>query len=160
MNLIIYNIFLFLLSYILAKLEIQIEGIHGWASKLPTWKMKIGNFEITGYHLYLWLFLLLFIHLPFIFMSWSWQAECYLLTFLLMLLLIEDSFWFLFNKKFKYRDYWRFPKYKCIPYFYFIIAFLALFFGIYTKNIIWFSEMIVILIIILFLYPFQVKYCQ
>jgi hypothetical protein len=159
MNLCILNIFLFLLSIILALLEIQIEGNYGWASKLPTWQFKIGKFMITGYHLYLWSFLIIFVHFPFLFINWSWKNECYILTFLLMLLLLEDSFWFLFNKKFTLKDYWRYPKFHCIPYFYFIIAFLVLFLSFFTKNRLWICEIILLLIITLALYPLQVKYC-
>jgi len=159
MNLIVFNIFLFLLSIILALLEIQIEGTHGWASKLPTWKLEIGNFVMTGYHLYLWSFLLIMVHLPFIFIQWKWETECYLLTFLFLLLLLEDTFWFIFNKKFQLKDYWRYPKYQCIPYFYFIIAFFTIFFGLFIKNIYWFLEIILLLVIVICTYPLQVKYC-
>jgi len=159
MNLIVLNVFLFLLSILLALLEIQIEGVHGWASKLPTWKWKIGNFVMTGYHAYLWAFLIVFIHIPFIFIRWNWTRECYLLTFFLMLLLLEDTFWFLFNRKFKWRDYWRYPKIQCIPYFYFIIAFLALILGLFIKNAVWYVEIVILLILVILSYPFQVKYC-
>jgi len=32
------SIYLFVVALVLAFLEVQIEGKHGWASKLPTWK--------------------------------------------------------------------------------------------------------------------------
>lgn len=159
MNLIILNIFLFLISICLALLEIQIEGVNGWASNLPTWKYNIGGFVMTGYHLYLWLFLILVVHTSFIFIKWSWEKQCYIITFLLLVLLLEDAFWFLFNRKFKLKDYWRYPKYKCVPYFYFIIALLTIFFGLFIKNNYWFMEIIILLIIVILSYPLQVKHC-
>ena len=58
-------------SSIFALLEIQIEGENGWASKLPTWKLKnpfqkIINWPyITGYHIYLNLLFITVLQLPF-----------------------------------------------------------------------------------------------
>ena len=39
---IILKLFIFsiVMAYIMAKLEIEIEGQHGWAAKLPTWRIK------------------------------------------------------------------------------------------------------------------------
>ena len=58
--------FLTLLSLSVAYLEVQIEGSHGWAARLPTWRYKIGCIEVTGYHLALLSTLFLFAHLPFL----------------------------------------------------------------------------------------------
>lgn len=50
-------IFDLIVAFTLAKLEIQIEGKHGWAENLPTWRIKNkwtkifwGNQAYTGYH--------------------------------------------------------------------------------------------------------------
>src|SRR5215475_6361939 len=62
--------YFFLIAFILAHLEIQIEGPHGWAEKLPTWRWD-GRFvrrwfgkPVTGYHLCLVTLILLFLHVP------------------------------------------------------------------------------------------------
>lgn len=47
----------FLIPLVLAHLEIQIEGSHGWAEKLPTWRWDSRAVRrwfgkpVTGYHL-------------------------------------------------------------------------------------------------------------
>ena len=49
--------YFFLIAFILAHLEIQIEGPHGWAEKLPTWRWDSPGVRrwfgkpVTGYHL-------------------------------------------------------------------------------------------------------------
>ena len=49
--------YFFLIALVLAHLEIQIEGPHGWAEKLPTWRWDSRRIRrwfgkpVTGYHL-------------------------------------------------------------------------------------------------------------
>jgi len=118
------TIYIFLLAAILAFIEIQIEGPHGWVANLPVWRPKPGskierlqNFlkikkPLTGYHLGLLFFLLVLVHLPFIFGSaWSWPAEFKMLAFYAFWLFIEDFLWFILNphfglKKFKSEHIW------------------------------------------------------
>ena len=35
-----FLLFVFVAALIFAKLEIEIEGPHGWAEKLPTWRIE------------------------------------------------------------------------------------------------------------------------
>lgn len=70
------NIYIFILAVFLAILEIQIEGPHGWAKNLPTWRPKskglilrlyqklMSDREATGYHMVMFTFVLLMFHLP------------------------------------------------------------------------------------------------
>ena len=68
--------YLFALCHILARVEIHIEGPHGWAVNLPTWRwgpnwwLNLTNGkELTGYHVWLTLFLIGMFHLPLIFVA-------------------------------------------------------------------------------------------
>jgi len=63
-----FFLFLFWLSFVLAKLEIQIEGKFGWAEKAPTWRLPpehwiskifFGGKPATGYHTWLYIFVFL-----------------------------------------------------------------------------------------------------
>ena len=61
-----------ILAFLVAKLEINIEGKYGWAEKLPTRKIKnkitdllLGGAPLTGYHFWLFLTILFSLHLPF-----------------------------------------------------------------------------------------------
>ena len=62
--------YFFFIAFILAHLEIQIEGPHGWAEKLPTWRWDGPGVRrwfgkpVTGYHLCLVTCILLFLHVP------------------------------------------------------------------------------------------------
>jgi hypothetical protein len=141
-------IYVLALSIVLAYLEIQIEGTDGWGKNLPTWKVKISNFEITGYHLSLWLLIFVFLHFPVFFTKWSFQNESFILSFFILTLLLEDSFWFLLNSKFKgKKDVWREPKIGVIPQFYFLGAFASLFFALFARSLNWFICVLFLLLI-------------
>lgn len=79
MNIIVTNIYLFIMAVVLAIVEIQIEGQHGWAKNLPTWrpdstkwyaklygKMMSGK-DLTGYHLSMFIFVFMILNLPYVF---------------------------------------------------------------------------------------------
>lgn len=113
--------YFFLIALTLALLEIQIEGKHGWAEKLPTWRwqsplvLRIVGKPITGYHVCLVTFLLLFFHLPFLYVEWSIAREMELLSFFFLLTVFWDFLWFLCNphfgwKRFRAGQVWWFPK--------------------------------------------------
>lgn len=102
----IYIILLVLAAFLLAKLEIQIEGSAGWARNLPTWRKQLPGFELTGYHVYLLSFIFVLMHFPFVFVSWNWNIEMQILSFYLAFWILEDFLWFVLNpgfglKKFK-----------------------------------------------------------
>ena len=71
------TLLLFFWAFGLAGLEIEIEGGHGWAERLPTWFKKrgpvgrgyglvMGKRPLTGYHvLFAFTIPMLVLHLPF-----------------------------------------------------------------------------------------------
>ena len=86
------GLFLFAMCHALARVEIHIEGAHGWAVKLPTWRwgpkwwLELTNGkELTGYHVWLTLFLIGMFHLPLVFVEpsralWAKCASSYMLV--------------------------------------------------------------------------------
>ena len=110
MNLIITNLYLFVMATVLALLEIQIEGKNGWAKNLPTWrpdkdhplakiyaKLMSGK-ELTGYHSAMFAFVILIFHLPYFF-GLTFTLEHWLRTLSLFFIFIAlwDFLWFVFN---------------------------------------------------------------
>jgi hypothetical protein len=98
--------FIFSISVLLALLEIQIEGVDGWAKNLPTWKIrnpfqKIFNWEyLSGYHLYLWTLLLVILQSPFFMgLKFSLPNEILVIEILFLTLMCEDFLWFVLNPK-------------------------------------------------------------
>jgi hypothetical protein len=81
-------VFMIFLAFLLAFWEVQIEGMDGWAAKLPCWRIDkgwsvklTGGRPITGYHFFMTLFLIAIVHLPLFFVPWSWQLESLVLGF-------------------------------------------------------------------------------
>lgn len=112
------TVYFFLMALVLAVLEIQIEGPHGWAAKLPTWRPGLshwlgrflhrvtGGEEATGYHLALDAVLLLFFHWPYVwFHTWSLANELYLLGFFVWFTVLWDFLWFVLNPHHSLRDF-------------------------------------------------------
>jgi len=103
-------VYVFMLSLALAALEVQIEGPHGWAARLPTWRPGLnhwlgrfvrrlsGGEEVTGYHLALSVVLLLFFHWPYVwFGTWTFANELYLLGVFTWFTVVWDFLWFVLN---------------------------------------------------------------
>jgi hypothetical protein len=106
--------FMVFLAIILALWEVQIEGKHGWAAGLPTWRVDkwwvlrlTGGRPLTGYHVLMTVFLVSLVHLPLFFLPWSWRLESLLLGFYLGMVLLEDFFWFVFNPHYGIRSFRR-----------------------------------------------------
>jgi hypothetical protein len=111
-------IYIFIMALILAILEVQIEGAHGWAKNLPTWranpskwyakiymKMMEGK-EMTGYHLSMFFFVALIFHLPFFFNTiWSIAAELNVIIIFLLFVVLWDYLWFVVNPFFTVRNF-------------------------------------------------------
>jgi len=107
---IIINIYLFVLAVVLAILEIQIEGPHGWAKNLPTWRPNTKNKfigfyvklmsgrEPTGYHMTIFTFVLLILHMPYVFGE-VFNIENWLMTIstFFMFIVLWDFLWFVMN---------------------------------------------------------------
>ena len=100
------GLYFFAIAFVLAQLEIQIEGPHGWAEKLPTWRwqtpavLRWAGKPITGYHVFLLLFILLFVHLPLIYLGWTVEREAELLSLFFLLAVFWDFLWFVCNPHF------------------------------------------------------------
>jgi len=104
------SVYFWIIGFFLAILEIQIEGEHGWAAKLPTWRAKPGSWldkvfkklmadkDLTGYHSVLTIFILLFAHWPFVWNGyWNIWDELELMAIWLMFVVIWDYLWFVLN---------------------------------------------------------------
>lgn len=100
------GLYFFAIAFVLAQLEIQIEGPDGWAAKLPTWRLdspgvlRWAGKPITGYHVFLMTFILLFIHLPLVYLGFSLEREAELLSLFFMLAVFWDFLWFVCNPHF------------------------------------------------------------
>lgn len=112
MRLVFYFIYTILVALALAAWEIQIEGKDGWAAKLPCWRknegtlVKIFGLPITGYHVFLVINLLLLVHLPIFFASgWTGRNELAVLGFFLLMITLEDFFWFVLNPAFGVKNF-------------------------------------------------------
>jgi hypothetical protein len=111
--------YLFLIAFALAHLEIQIEGPHGWAAKLPTWRWDSPGVRrwlgkpVTGYHVWLMTVILLLLHVP-QFYGGSWEREADLLAMFFLLAVTWDVLWFGCNRhfgmaRFRKGEVWWFP---------------------------------------------------
>jgi hypothetical protein len=135
---IVLQLFVLALSVVTALLEIQIEGAHGWAAKLPTWrynsswvKIFYNGKELTGYHLYLNLHLLLLLHLPLVLTGWSLFLELTVLSIYFSYMTFWDFLWFALNpayglKCFGKGNIWWFEKWiGPFPFDYYFMLFIS-----------------------------------
>jgi len=106
---VIYILFIFVLAFWLAKVEIQIEGSEGWAKNLPTWRIEKhwlldvfwGGRPMTGYHFWIMTFVLILFHEGFFFApSWNIYLEARVIGGFTLLWLVEDFLWFVVNPTF------------------------------------------------------------
>ena len=98
-----------LLAICVASFEIEVEGSHGWAANLPTWRFKTcvcGARPLTGYHVSLSLTMILTSMLGgilhgILFGGLRTAAIILLsLAVFVLVMLFEDSYWFVLNYKF------------------------------------------------------------
>lgn len=98
-----------LLAAAFAQTEIQIEGAHGWAASLPTWRIEKhwlldlfwGGRPLTGYHAWVFSFMALAFHLPLaVGQRFSWKLEARCMGSLMVFWILEDFLWFLLNPAF------------------------------------------------------------
>lgn len=102
-------IFVKVLSFFFAKLEIQIEGGAGWATSLPTWRIEQhilltlfwGGRAMTGYHAWAFTFIALVFHLPLVMAGqWNWLLEGRVAGSIMLFWVVEDFLWFILNPDF------------------------------------------------------------
>jgi hypothetical protein len=95
-----------LLGLLFAMTEIQIEGAHGWATSLPTWRIEKhwlldlfwGGRAMTGYHAWVFPFMFLVFHFPLAAHgTFSWRLEARCLGSLMLFWIVEDFLWFVLN---------------------------------------------------------------
>jgi hypothetical protein len=105
-------LFLFGYALLFALAEIEIEGEHGWAERLPTWfrvttpgarlfGFFLGGKPLTGYHLVMFALPLWSFHIGFVGGApWSWAAEATTLAAYFVWLATWDLLWFLLNPRY------------------------------------------------------------
>lgn len=95
-----------LLAFFFANVEIQIEGAHGWAAALPTWRVEHhwlldvfwGGRAMTGYHAWVFPFVALSFHFPFFAgLRWNGRRECRIAACVMLFWIAEDFLWFALN---------------------------------------------------------------
>ena len=120
MDHVFFGLYVLATAYAFARLEIEIEGPHGWAANLPTWRINnrwtrlfYGSRPLTGYHLWMQSFIFLIVHLPFAVhvWQWSWALELRVIGFLILFYIVEDFLWFVLNpayglKRFRREHIW------------------------------------------------------
>ena len=98
-----------LLGFFFARVEIQIECASGWAASLPTWRIENhwfldifwGGRPMTGYHAWVFSFMALMFHLPvFLCGQWSMKLEARIAGCVMLFWIIEDFLWFVLNPAF------------------------------------------------------------
>jgi hypothetical protein len=105
-------LFLFGYALLFALVEIEIEGPHGWAERLPTWfrattpvARLYGLFmrgkPLTGYHAVMFVLPLWSFHIGFFAgVPWSWAGEAATLAAYMVWVVAWDLIWFLLNPRF------------------------------------------------------------
>jgi hypothetical protein len=102
-----------------ALIEIEIEGAHGWALRLPTWFRTrgpagrvygaiSGGKPLTGYHLFMASLPLVILHLPFGYgADWSAAAEVMVFATYMAFAIGWDYLWFILNPAYGLRGFRR-----------------------------------------------------
>lgn len=96
-------------ALLFALVEIEIEGPHGWAARLPTWCRRrpayarlyglfMSGKPLTGYHLFMFALSICAFHLPFALgLQWSAATELRLLATYGAWIVVWDLLWFVLN---------------------------------------------------------------
>lgn len=132
MEIFVFCVVIIIASLLWALMEIQIEGKNGWAAALPTWRYKVyvkylWEREITGYHVFLMTFIVLILHSIFLYVQWNLVLEFRVLSFFLIMAVIEDFFWFIFNPNFGIHKFdrnnvpWHSMWFLYLPTFYWVV---------------------------------------
>ncbi len=120
-------VFWFFTAFLFAGIEIEIEGKHGWAEKLPTWYRTTGfcgrtfglfnsGRPLTGYHSFMLLITLVLFHVQFVHgTAWTLAGEAKSLALYFAWVPQWDVLWFVLNpsygwSKFRKDSVWWFGK--------------------------------------------------
>ncbi len=118
--------FLWVFAFLFAAVELELEGAHGWAERLPTWYrvrtrparvvgLVLRGKPLTGYHLFAIPLGVLAFHLPFLLgFEWSLAEEARVLAVYLVWAIVWDYLWFVLNPaygptRFRGGEVWWFP---------------------------------------------------
>jgi hypothetical protein len=116
-HLVLRTLFLFGYALLFAAVEIEIEGEHGWAERLPTWyrvtpiyARLYGLFmrgkPLTGYHAVMFVLPLWSFHIGFFGgVPWSWAAEAGTLAAYMSWVVVWDLLWFVLNPRYGWRRF-------------------------------------------------------
>lgn len=105
----VFLVWILILAFFFANVEIQIEGSAGWAANLPTWRVDghpllnvfWGGKTLTGYHFWVFSFMALAFHLPvFVAGQFSLRMEARILGGIMLFWILEDALWFVLNPAF------------------------------------------------------------
>jgi hypothetical protein len=125
-----YTAFIVLVAFLYACIEIEIEGKHGWAEKLPTARLTNTKTSLTVYHVLFFAAMCSLMHFPYITgFTWSVRNECFTLAMLMAFFLMEDVYWFALNPAYGLSEipnaWWHRDSLCCsIPKIYFVLAVL------------------------------------
>jgi hypothetical protein len=105
---VVFVVALVWLSFCFAEVEIAIEGPHGWATTLPTWRLAddhwanvfLGGKPVTGYHVWVITFVFSMLHFPLLFVVPTWAIEMQIIAFFCLFWVLEDFLWFVRNPAF------------------------------------------------------------
>jgi len=112
-----YILYLYILALLFAYVEIESEGKHGWAEKMPTWYRVstpgaklygkiMGGKPLTGYHAGMFFLPLLMLHLPFVAgLEWSFVKEVQTISIYLIWAVFWDALWFILNPHYTYKNF-------------------------------------------------------
>ena len=109
-----HTFFINIFAILFALLEIEMEGKHGWAEKLPTVASGLGMF--TMYHIYMNIIVILVVFYTTQLLNVNiWTS----IHFIILWFLVEDVAWFILNpyytlKKYTKEDIWWHGKQKWI----------------------------------------------
>lgn len=117
LDLVVRILFLYGYALLFALVEIEIEGPHGWAERLPTWfrvttpaARLYGVFmrgkPLTGYHAVMFVLPLWSFHIGFVAgVPWTWAGEAATLAAYFVWAVAWDFLWFLLNPPFGWRRF-------------------------------------------------------
>jgi len=100
---------------VIACVEIESEGKHGWAEKMPTWYRTAGFWAVlygklmngkplTGYHLFMFFFPILLFHAQFVMgVPWSGSGELMSWAMYFAWCPLWDYYWFVLNPAYEGR---------------------------------------------------------